>query len=1054
MENACINPLVNINPSDIKITPKIESELKKHSIYTHIDIKKDTKILVTYSLNHFTLSKVVPILDALGLEVIDNMFYSIPCCDKEVYVNYFSIDVDTNLLKKSKSSITEIINLTLSTDKIRDPKLLIFTLLENFDYKDIFLSMALINYQWQLTEFSRESLIQTFIKHHKTFSDLISYFKIKFEPNIDNRKEKIAQIEDTIEQDIKDIQNINDDKIFKITFIIIKNILRTNYYLNRDTISFKVALESIHPFLRGVQPKIETFVYNQYISGVHLRMGRVSRGGLRWSDRYEDFRVEIKSLMTTQESKNSIIVPHGAKGGFVIKKSNVSKDEFKEYYSMFINALLDLVDKDDKLTTDKNMVCYDKLDRYFVVAADKGTSAMSDVANAIAIKRDFWLQDAFASGGSNGYNHKDLGITAKGAIKSVQRFFIERGVDFYKEPISVVGIGSMSGDVFGNGILESKYFRLIGAISSTEIFIDPNPDIEIAYEERKRLFGAKSARWSDYDSTKISTGGGVYSRDTAEIHLSEQIRELINTTKAVLSGEELAKALLKLNVDLLFNGGVGTYFKASYENSSDINDKQNEFMRINATDIKAYAVAEGGNLGFSQNARIEYARNGGRINMDSIDNSAGVDTSDHEVNIKITLSQLEKKNLIKDDDRVEIFKSLTDDVVNQVLWTNYFQAIAISMDEIRSAKNIELFLKVLDVFESGCINFKRKLYSIPTNEEFHTVLTKDKKIVRPVLATMLSFAKLFMTKVLVNSKLIDEPYFNKYINKYFAKSFSSVYARELEAHPLRREIISMVVANKIINHHGVTFISDYNELGNDKFILKIKSYLIINELFSANDIRFSIYRLDYELDVRAQYKMLMEIEENIKHNIAWTLKHLKEKQIESQFILEYKDILFEYFDDTLKCKDRNNLTCNSKKINEYFGHIDYLRFAMITIYIKENSSHSYKDVTGVFYYLIKKLAIVKILNRLEALEAHNRWEKELKVQLRQRLEKIVVRFTNRLLDFKRKDESAENVFSNYIEEKNINIEYTISLLEELSSNDNLAFMNLGVIINSLDLAIE
>jgi glutamate dehydrogenase len=1054
MENVCINPLVGIKLEDINITPKIEKELKKDSIYTTIDIKKDSKLLIIYSLNHFTLSKVVPILDHLGLEVIDNMFYSKECCNGNVYVNFFSIDVDSTLLKKSKNSIIEMISLSLSTDKIPDPKILIFSLLENFNYKDTFLSLAVINYQWQLTELSRESLLDTFIKHHCAFKDIIDYFKIKFEPNIENRKSKIVEQEAVIDQAIKNIENINDDKIFKVTYAIVKNMLRTNYYLNNEQLSFKVDVKNLQEFLKGVQPSIEAFVYHEHLNGVHLRMGKVSRGGLRWSDRHQDFRIEIKSLMTTQESKNSIIVPHGAKGGFVINKKDITKDEFKKYYSIFINGLLDLVDKGDTQTTDENIICYDGLDRYFVVAADKGTSAMSDVANSIACNRGFWLQDSFASGGSNGYSHKDLGITAKGAIKSVHRFFIEKGVDFYKEPISVVGIGSMSGDVFGNGIIESKYFRLIGAISSKEIFIDPNPDIEIAYKERKRLFNSKRAKWSDYDTKKISKGGGVYRRDSAEIHITEEIRELINSTKPTISGEELAKALLKLNVDLLFNGGVGTYFKASFESNSDINDKQNEFMRINANEIKAYAVSEGGNLGFSQNARIEYAKLGGRINMDSIDNSAGVDISDHEVNIKITLSLLESKGLINSNDRVDIFKSLTDDVVKSVLWTNYFQSLSISLDEIRSQQNIDQFMKVLDVFESSDVNFKRKLYSIPSNEEFASVMTKDKKIVRPVLSTMLSFAKLFLTKVLSESSMIEEPYYNKYIHKYFPKTFSSIYARELELHPLRGEIISMIIANKIINYHGVTFISDFNDLGLEKFLLKIKSYLIINELFSANDIRFSIYRLDYDVDIDEQYSMLMEIENTIKHNIEWTLKHLKEKQIESQFILEYKDILFEYLDDTFKCKDRNSKVCSSKKISDYFSHIDYLRFAMITIYIKENTSHSYKSVTGIFYYLIQKLGVVKILTKLESLEAHNRWEKELKVQLRQRLEKIVVRFTDRLLDFKRKGENAEDIFDSYISEKNINIEHTISLLDDVSTNENLVFMNLGVIINSLDLAIE
>jgi glutamate dehydrogenase len=1053
MENSCVYPSIKIDINSIKVTPKIKKEIEANSISISIDIKKDETILSIYSKSAHTLSQVVPILDNLGLTVIDNFYYELKNKNEIVYTNFFLIEADNELLKKSKDAIVEIVSLALQNRLSIDQHILLLTLLEGFNYRDLLLGLSLINYQWQLSEYSGHSLIECFVKYHSEFKELINYFRLRFEPKLANRKELVKQKEQEIDSYIKNIQNINDDKIFKLMFSIVKSIVRTNYYLDKETIAFKVNLNELTEYLKGIQPSIEAFVYHQNLSGVHLRMGKVSRGGLRWSDRHEDFRIEIKSLMATQESKNSIIVPHGAKGGFVIREKNITKEKFREYYSIFIDSLLDLIDKDDN-DKDERIVCYDGEDKYFVVAADKGTSAMSDVANSIGIQRGLWLKDAFASGGSNGYSHKDLGITAKGAIKSVHRFFIEKGVDFYKEPISVVGIGSMSGDVFGNGILESKYFRLIGAISSTEIFVDPNPDLDVSYEERKRLFFAKRAKWSDYDATKISKGGGVFRRDCAEVPLTEELRELLNTTKPTISGEELAQALLKLNVDLLFNGGVGTYFKASFESNSDINDKQNEFMRINADEIKAYAVSEGGNLGFSQNARIEYAKKGGRINMDSIDNSAGVDTSDHEVNIKIALSLLEKKNLINIEDANDLFKSFTDDVVKQVLWTNYFQSATISMDEIRSAQNLDLFMKTLDVFENNCINFKRKFHSIPSNDEFGKILTSDKKIVRPVLATMLSFAKLFVTKVLMETELIDSPSFNKYLHKYFPKTFSSIYAREIDSHPLRKEIIAMMIANKIINYHGSTFVSDFFELGLEKFVLKIKSYLIINQLFSANDIRYSIYRLDYNIDVNTQYKMLMDIERTIRHNVSWTLKHLKEKQIESHYILEYKDVLFEYLDDTFDCKDREDKDCSLKKIDDYFRHIDYLRFAMITIYIKENSNHSYKDVTNLFYYLIQRLDVVNILNLLDKLEIHNRWEKELKTQLRQRLEKVLVRFTNKLLNFKRKGESSEDVFNNYISEKNIHMEHPIGLLDEIKESDNLSFLNLGVIINGLDLSID
>ncbi|MGB5793540.1 NAD-glutamate dehydrogenase domain-containing protein, partial [Poseidonibacter sp.] len=488
----------------------------------------------------------------------------------------------------------------------------------------------------------------------------VKYFITKFDPKLSKREALLSKIELDIKEKIKQIPQIIDDKILNITLLFLKSLLRTNYFLNKETISFKIDTKTFGKDLKGIQPNLENFIYHPDFYGVHLRMSKVSRGGLRWSDRNDDYRQEVKSLMITQEGKNSIIIPDGSKGGFVINKDDVSKEFFQEVYSLFINANLDLVDNmiDGKIVKNEHVVCYDDDDPYFVVAADKGTASMSDIANKIAIDRNYWLGDAFASGGSNGFGHKDLGITARGAIMSSKRFFIEEGIDIYKNEVSVVGIGSMSGDVFGNGMIESDKFKLVAAISQKDIFVDPTPDIKKAYLERKRLFESKDGKWVNYDQSLISKGGGIFKRSDKEIVLSPEIKKLIKTTKKVISGEELSKYLLTLDVDMLFNGGVGTYVKATDENNLDLGDKQNEAVRVDASDIKARIVCEGGNLGFTQKARIEYALSGGRINLDGIDNAAGVNTSDHEVNLKILLNSIQSQGILTQKQTQETLETL------------------------------------------------------------------------------------------------------------------------------------------------------------------------------------------------------------------------------------------------------------------------------------------------------------------------------------------------------------------------------------------------------------
>jgi glutamate dehydrogenase len=717
-----------------------------------------------------------------------------------------------------------------------------------FNIREVKLLRGLSDYINQIDlEISRDDIVSLF-SENGSFSLLIrDYFISKFNPNLDSdeRSGKVEKLADSIEDYVRGVEN---SRLFNLTFRVVKSIVRTNYFLDRGSIAFKFYVKNFSHLLKGLQPNYEMFVSNSEFSGIHLRMSLVSRGGLRWSDRHKDYREEIKSLMITQEGKNSIIIPSGGKGGFVINrdKKDITPELFKSIYSKFIYNLLDLVDnkKKSQIIDNPSMVKYDGDDTYFVVAADKGTSAMSDVANQIAITKNFWLKDAFASGGSNGYSHKDLGITAKGAFRTLERFFIEKGINLYKHPLSVVGIGSMNGDVFGNGILLSEQFRLLGAISHREIFVDPEPDPKQAYQERKRLFNSNRGGWSNYNSQRISRGGGVFRRDAESITISPEMKKVFGIDADELSGSELVKVLLRAKVDILFNGGVGTYVKASTESHEEVGDSSNNSVRVDASELQAYSVCEGGNLGFTIRGRIEYSNGGGLINLDAIDNSAGVHISDREVNLKILLSTLK----IKEEKASVVLRNVTSSIVNRVLESNFDQALGISLDEVRVGGTKTAFTKALHLLENSLPQFRREYFAIPEDDSF--------VFDRPILATMFSYAKIFLKEKIESSRLVEKFSYQEYLMSYFPEEIVNQYGYEILNHPLKNQIIATVVADHIINHQGLTFINFFQDLGESRFIQKVDSYLAIEDFIEADVVRKDIGNLDYNSLIEFDKKIL------------------------------------------------------------------------------------------------------------------------------------------------------------------------------------------------------
>ena len=1042
-----------IRKEDLKIGKEIAQVLGEKSLAATIRNKPEPVIKI-FSHKQLLLSDILPIITDYGLRVLSEVSFVSRLDQKEIYITKFRIDLEEpKLFKAHKKNIIESLLKVLREKEAISCKLFRLIYEEDFCIRGILLFRTIVHYENQLVaEFNTDHINNTLIKYHNISKLFLDYFDHKFAPDTKKRAEKLSQSTDALQGAFKKVESADEDRILKLFFAILENLLRTNYYMDKKPIAIKIDTSKLRPALSGLQPNIEIFVYDNTFRGLHLRMDLVSRGGLRYSSRPDDYRIEIKELMAAQEGKNAIIIPSGAKGGFIIDKpkNRLSKKEFQSYYTVFVDSLLDMVDNkvEEKIVRDDKIIAYDKPDTYFVVAADRGTANMSDVANSIAKKRSFWLGDAFASGGSNGFSHKKLGITAKGALRSVQRFFIEKGVDFYQKPITVVGIGSMNGDVFGNGMLESDQFKLIAAISHDEVFVDPNPDPKRSYEERKRLFFSEKAKWSDYDKNRISKGGGVFKRGAREIVISSEIANLIRAEQKHLSGEALANMLLKLPVDMIYNGGVGTYVKASEESNITVGDKENEYVRVNAEELKAYCFCEGGNLGLTQAARIEYARRGGRINLDSIDNAAGVNTSDHEVNLKIILNALLEKGVIKEEGKNTQLKAMSEHVVERVLESNYLQSLAISLDRIRTQKREDDFIKVVEILEHHLDVFERRYFKIPRNSEFNEVLDQEGKILRPVLSVMVLYAKIFLKRVLFQSDMYKkEDFFEKYLFNYFPKQFIAAYEDEILIHPLKNEIISMMIANIIINQAGVLFLSDYTELGNEKFLHKIKAYLISNQLYNADDARLELYRIDYQVDTAVQYRLLLKLEEEINYNMTWMLKSLQNEEILFVPILEYKNSIYEVIEKMQI--PHKELISGNEKINTFFAHLNLLKFATAILKITKTTGFSFVEAASVFYHIIQEFEIALLVEKAEKIVLNTPNDTLLRLQLQQLIEFLVIDLTREILQYKREEEETKTVMANYLKTKEFNFRHYEKMLEYLKTHEQITISDLSITVNYL-----
>jgi glutamate dehydrogenase len=835
------------------------------------------------------LSDLLPMLENMGLKVIAERPYALALAggrrawiqDLELVMQAPTAIKFEALDRELKSAFTAVWTGRMDSDGFNQ-----LTLTTGIEWRVVTVLRAYCRYLLQAgLPFSSGYMAQVLVGNAalaRAFADL---FAARFDPGLSasRRRSALTRIDARIGGELQAVKGSDEDRILRALWNVLSATVRTNAYQTdasgafKDYLSFKIESQKLRE-LPLPKPLFEVFVFATRMEGVHLRMGYVARGGIRWSDRREDFRTEILGLMKAQQVKNTVIVPVGAKGGFVVKRAPVGDREAQAAeviacYQTLIRGMLDITDNiaGDKIVAPARVVRHDGDDAYLVVAADKGTATFSDIANAISQEYGFWLGDAFASGGSAGYDHKRMAITARGAWECVKRHFRELGIDIERQDFSVAGIGDMAGDVFGNGMLQSPHIRLIAAFNHQHIFIDPEPDAALSFKERSRLFKLPRSSWEDYRAAAISKGGGVFPRAAKSLNLSPEAQTLLELS-AEATPNEVVKAILKSHVDLLWNGGIGTYVKASTESHGDVGDRSNDALRIDARDLNCKVVGEGGNLGLTQLGRIEYARRGGRLNTDAIDNSAGVNCSDVEVNLKILLNGAVAAGELTRAARDRLLVKMTDEVAGLVLRNNYLQSQAISSGEFRSRERLGESAYVIRALErSGDLN--RPLEYLPSEEDIAERRKAGEGLTRPEFAVTLSYGKIWLYKALIHSDVPEDPYLSAELARYFPTPVQRRFAARIKRHRLRREIIATAITNSLINRMGPVFpVRAQDDTGAEPAAIA-RAYTIAREVFAVREIWSQIEALDNLAPATVQYTAMFETTRLIRHVSYWLLEN-------------------------------------------------------------------------------------------------------------------------------------------------------------------------------------
>ena len=835
------------------------------------------------------LSDVLPIMENLGLRAISERPYVLKFKnDKITWVNEFSL----NYTRDTQLNLDEIKELFQNAFRqvwfghAENDGFNQLVLAAQLDWRQVSILRTYAKYFKQIGFTFSQEYIETALNNNSLIATkLVRLFELRFHPDtMDTRHEQMAALISDIYADLDTVTNLDEDKIIRQFVQAINETLRTNYYQidangnSKHYLSLKLNSKAISGVPRP-HPLFEIFVYSPQFEGVHLRCAKVARGGLRWSDRREDFRTEILGLMKAQQVKNAVIVPSGAKGGFVPKRIaiNASREEIQaegiNCYRQFIRGLLDITDNyiEGHISKPNAVVCYDEDDPYLVVAADKGTATFSDIANEISLEYGFWLGDAFASGGSVGYDHKRMGITAKGAWESVKRHFYQVGVDISTTDFTVVGIGDMAGDVFGNGMLLSNHIKLLAAFNHMHIFIDPTPDPATSFKERERLFNLPRSTWADYDKKLISKGGGVFNRNVKSIAISKEMKQAFGIKQSAIEPNELIKILLKAKFDLLWSAGIGTFVKGQSETNLDVGDRSNDLIRINGKQLRCKVVGEGGNLGLTQLARVEYALNGGLIYTDFIDNSAGVSCSDKEVNIKILLNGIIAAGDLTAKQRVELLSGMTEEVGKLVLRENYLQTSAISLSATQVVRGLELHIRYInELVRLGKLD--RRLEFLPDEKSLMERKLLVRGLTTPEIAVLLCYSKNILKEAILASDVPEEPYLEQLLITAFPKPLQDLFSKQMQSHPLKREIIATRLSNMIVNEMGFSFVYRLQDETGAPISAIVRAYVIARNILQMDGVWRQIETLENTITAEHQSEIMVVYVRLLRRVSRWFLR--------------------------------------------------------------------------------------------------------------------------------------------------------------------------------------
>ncbi|MEU7067178.1 NAD-glutamate dehydrogenase [Streptomyces sp. NPDC053429] len=1037
-----------------------------------------------------SLSAVLPVLQRLGVEVTDERPYELRCSDRtHAWIYDFGLRMpvstgngDTHLGDDARERFQDAFA-AVWQGRAENDNFNTLVLSAGLTWRQAVVLRAYAKYLRQAgSTFSQDYMEDTLRNNVHTTRLLVSLFEARMSPARQTAgTELVDAMLEELDGALDQVASLDEDRILRSFLTLIKATLRTNFFQSNDAgephayVSMKFDPQAI-PDLPAPRPAFEIWVYSPRVEGVHLRFGKVARGGLRWSDRREDFRTEVLGLVKAQMVKNTVIVPVGAKGGFVAKNlpdPSVDRDawlaEGIASYKIFISALLDITDNmvAGEVVPPKGVVRHDEDDTYLVVAADKGTATFSDIANGVAQAYGFWLGDAFASGGSAGYDHKGMGITARGAWESVKRHFRELGHDTQTEDFTVVGVGDMSGDVFGNGMLLSEHIRLVAAFDHRHIFLDPTPDAATSYAERRRLFDLPRSSWADYDTALLSAGGGIHPRSAKSIPVNAHVREALGIEAGVtkMTPGDLMKAILQAPVDLLWNGGIGTYVKATAETHADVGDKANDAIRVNGADVRAKVIGEGGNLGLTQLGRIEFARvgaggEGGKVNTDAIDNSAGVDTSDHEVNIKILLNSVVSDGDMTVKQRNALLAEMTDEVGGLVLRNNYAQNVALA-NAVAQAPSLlhaqQRFMRRLG--REGLLD--RALEFLPNDRQIRELLNNGKGLTQPELAVLFAYTKITVADELIHTVLPDDPYLRRLLHAYFPAPLREKFGEQIDAHALRREIITTLLVNDTVNTGGSTFLHRLREETGAATEEIVRAQLAAREIFGMAEVWDAVEALDNKVAASVQTRVRLHSRRLVERGTRWLLNNRPQPLEITGTIELFRDRVTQVWAELPKLVRGADLEWYQSIMDELTGEgvpqelaakVAGFSSAFPTldiVAIADRTGVDPLDVAEVYYDLADRLDITQLMDRIIELPRADRWQSMARASIREDLFAAHAALTADVLAAGGGDATPEERFKAWEERNAAIISRARTTLDEIRGSDDFDLANLSVAMRTM-----